>query len=57
MNDAVIQADGWIGGAAIRSGFDYVNMADALDGHEMCTRGNEISPLAFGAPNGRDDTP
>jgi lysophospholipase L1-like esterase/cytoskeletal protein CcmA (bactofilin family) len=37
MNSKIERADELIGDIAARAGFEYVNMADVLDGHEQCT--------------------
>ena len=51
LNDAVIQADGAIGVAAVRAGFDYVNMQDVLDGHAQCDPDPAINGLRWISPN------
>lgn len=51
LNDAVIQADGSIGVAAVRAGFDYVNMQDVLDGHEQCDDDPAINGLRWISPS------
>jgi len=57
MNSLVTSADGSIGIAAVTSGFDYVNMADAFDGREMCSTNPAIRPLAFFSPSQGIPTP
>ncbi|NTW41526.1 MAG: PKD domain-containing protein, partial [Cellulomonadaceae bacterium] len=37
MNSKIVRADKEIGQIARAAGFEYVNMADVLDGHEQCT--------------------
>lgn len=47
MNSKIVRADAAIGAIAARAGFEYVNMADVLDGQEQCTAQPAMNGLLF----------
>jgi PKD repeat protein/lysophospholipase L1-like esterase len=48
INSKIVRADELIGDIAARAGFEYVNMADVLDGREQCTENAGMNGILLG---------